>query len=57
MDSKGFNTPMGPNGSYCKLKYLIGMGYEGKIASRFTFVHKGILVVTQNCARVSEQGL
>ena len=42
MDSKGANTPMGPNGAYSKLKYLVGMGYEGRNDSRFTIVHKGI---------------
>ena len=42
LDSKGANTPMGPNGPHSKLKYLVGMGYEGQNDSRFTIVHKGI---------------
>ena len=33
------------------------MGYEGRIGSKFTFVHKGILVIMQGCIGVSEQGL
>ena len=48
---------MGPSGSYSKLIYLVGMGYESRIDFRFTFMHKGILVVTQGCIGVSEQGL
>ena len=48
---------MGPSGPRFELIYLVGMGYEGWIGSRFTFVHKGIWVITQACKRVSEQGL
>ena len=48
---------MGLNGPRSKLIYLVGMSYEGQIGFRFTFVYKGILVVTQGCIRVSEQGL
>ena len=33
------------------------MGYEGRINSTFIFVHKGVLVITQGCIGVSEQGL
>ena len=36
---------MGPSGPRSKLIYLVGMGYEGWIDFRFTFVHKGILVI------------
>ena len=57
MDSKGANIPMGPNGSYFEFIYLVGMGYEGRIDSRFTFVHIGILLITQDCIGVSEQSL
>ena len=57
MDYEGSNTPMGPIGPRSKLIYLVGMSYEGQIGSRFTFVHKGVLVITQSCTRVSEQGL
>ena len=45
MDYEGSNTPMGPNGPHFELKYLVGMGYEGQIGSKFTFVHKGVLVI------------
>ena len=48
---------MGPNGLCSKLIYLVGIDYEGRIDSRFTFVHKGILVIMQDCTGVSEQGL
>ena len=48
---------MGPSGPHSKLIYLVGMNYEGWIGSRFNFVHKGILVTTQGCTRISEQGL
>ena len=48
---------MGSSGPYYELIYLVGMGYEGWIDSMFTFVHKGVLVITQGCIRVSEQGL
>ena len=45
MDSEGASIPMGPNGPRSKLIYLVGMDYEGRIGFRFTFVHKGILVI------------
>ena len=48
---------MGPNGLRFDLIYLVGMDYESQINSRFTFVHKSVLVITQGCIRVSEQGL
>ena len=48
---------MGPRGSCFELIYLVGICYEGWIGSRFTFVHKGILVIMQGYIRVSEQGL
>ena len=48
---------MGSSGPYYELINLVGMGYEGQIDSRFTFVHKGFLVITQGCTRVSKQGL
>ena len=48
---------MGPNGPRSKLIDIIDMDYEGQIGSRFTFVHKGILVIMQGCTKVSEQGL
>ena len=42
MDSEGYNTPMGHSGPHSKLKYLVGMGYEGGNDSRITIVHKGV---------------
>ena len=57
LDSEGVNTLMGPNGSRFKLIYLISMGYEGWISSKFTFVHKGVLIIMQGCIGVSERGL
>ena len=48
---------MGPNGSCSKLIYLIDMNYKGRISFKFTFVHKGVLVITQDCIGVSEQSL
>ena len=48
---------MGPNGLDFELIYLVSMGYKGQIDSRFTFVHKGVLVIMQGCIEVSEQGL
>ena len=37
---------MGPNGPRFELIYIVGMGYEGQIGSMFTFMPKGILVIT-----------
>ena len=48
---------MGLSGPRSELIYLVGMGYEDRIDSTFTFVHKGVLVITQGCIEVSEQGL
>ena len=38
---------MDPNGPRFELIYLIDKGYEGWIDSKFTFVHKGVLVIMQ----------
>ena len=46
LDYKGAGIPMSPSGPRSELIYLVSMGYEGRIDSRFTFVHKGILVIT-----------
>ena len=48
---------MGPNGPSFELIYLVGIGYKGQIGYRFTFVHKGVLVIMLSCTGVSEQGL
>ena len=45
---------MGLSGPYSKPIYLVGMGYEDRIDSRFIFVHKGILVIIQDCIGVRE---
>ena len=37
---------MGLNGLHSKLIFLVGEAYEGWMAFYFTFVHKGILVIT-----------
>ena len=38
---------MGLNGPQpFELMYLVGTIYECRIGSRFTFVHKGILIIT-----------
>ena len=47
---------MGPNGPYSKLIYFVGKDYKSRISSRFTFVHKGILIITQGYTKVNEQG-
>ena len=48
---------MGPSDPYFELIYLVCMGYEGRIDFKFTFVHKGILIIMQGCPGGSEQGL
>ena len=37
---------MGPSGPRSELIYLVGTDCEGQIGFKFTFVHKGILVIT-----------
>ena len=48
---------MDPSGPRFELIYLIDTSYEGRIDSRFTFMHKGVLVIMQGYAGISEQGL
>ena len=38
---------MGTSGPHSKLIYLVGIGYEGQIGFRFTFVYKGVLVIVR----------
>ena len=57
LDFERANIPMGPSSPPSKLIYLVGMGYEGRIDSKFTFVHMDVLIITQGCTRVSEQDL
>ena len=47
---------MGPSGLRSELIYLVGTDYEGEISFRFTFVHKGLLVIIQGCIGINEQG-
>ena len=37
---------MGPRGPYSKLIFLDGMIYKGWKGFKFTFVHKGVFVIT-----------
>ena len=39
------------NAPCSELTYLVSMDYEGQIGFRFTFVHKGILVIVQGCTK------
>ena len=48
---------MGPNGPHFELISHDDMGFKNRINSRFTFVHKSILVITQDCIGVSEHSL
>ena len=57
MDPKGARTLMDFNGPHSKLIYLINTNYEGQIDSKFTFVNKGVLEITQGYTKVSEQDL
>ena len=57
LDFEGTNIRMSPNGPYFELIYLVGIGYEGQIDSRFIFVRKGVLIIMQGCIGLSEQGL
>ena len=57
MDSKGARTLMDFNGPCFKLIYLIDTNYEGQIDSKFTFLNKGVLEITQGYTKVSEQDL
>ena len=36
---------MGPSGPHSEPIYLVGMDYKGRINSRFTCVHKSVLVI------------
>ena len=47
---------MGPNGPYSTLIYHDGTIYEYWIDSRFIFVHKRVLVITQGFTGDSEHG-
>ena len=48
---------MGPSDLRSKLIYHDDTAYESWIDSRFTLMHKGILVMMQGCIWDSEQGI
>ena len=54
LDYEGTITPMDLSGLHFERIYLVGIGYEGLIYSKFTLVHKDILVIMQGCTKVSE---
>ena len=54
-DSKGVSTLMGPSGPYFELIYHDDMVYDGWISSRFIFLDKSVLVITQGCIWENEQ--
>nr|CAN65564.1 hypothetical protein VITISV_030136 [Vitis vinifera] len=56
LDSEGANIPIGPSGPRSELIYLFGMDYEGQIDSRFTFMHKGVLVICEKPDRARGSG-
>ena len=45
---------MGPSDPHSELIYLVDTNCEGQIDSRFTFMHKGVLVIMHGCIRISE---
>ena len=55
LDYERISTLMDPNGLHFELIYHDDMVYDGQIGSRFTLVHKGILVIIQGCIGDSEQ--
>ena len=57
LNYEGVSIPISPNGPRYELIYLVGMGNEGWIDSRFTFVDKGILVIMQDCTNDNKQVL
>ena len=48
---------MSRSGPHFELIYHDDMIYEGWISFRFNLVHKGVLVIMQDCTWDSEQGL
>ena len=46
---------MAPSSPYFELIYLVSTDYEDWIDSKFTLVHKVVLVIMQDCIGVSEQ--
>ena len=54
LDSEGDKTLMSLISPCFELIYHVGTIYEGWIDSRFTFVHKVVLVIMQSCTSNSE---
>ena len=57
LDFERATTSLDCNGPCSEFIYLVGTNYKGHIGSKLTFVYKGVLVTTQDCTRISEQGL
>ena len=53
LDFEGVSTFMSFSGLDSKLIYYDDTIYESWIDSRFTLLHKGVLVITQGCTRHS----
>ena len=53
LDFEGVSTSMSFSGLDSKLIYYDDTIYESWIGSRFTLLHKGVLVITQGCTRHS----
>ena len=57
LEYEGVGIPMSPNSPCFDLICHVVMVYEGLFDSRFTLIHKGILVMEQFCIGDSEQSL
>ena len=56
LDFEEANTPMGPNGPHSELIYHDDTIYDGW-SSKFTLIHKSVLVIMQGNTKDSEKGL
>ena len=45
---------MDPSGPRFELIFLIGTTYEGWMDFQLSFVHKGVLLITQDCIEISD---
>ena len=57
LDYEEASTPMDPSGPHSEFIYYDDTVSEGRINFRFILMHKGVLVITQDCTRDSEQAL
>ena len=55
LDFERVGTPMGFNGPHSEHIYHDDTIYKGWIGSKFTIMHKDVLVITQDCIGDSEQ--